>query len=143
MSIGSNEDIHISPEKTVRFSGNYMHRLATSPAKIRVRRRSQETPKTQKSESKKSFLLTKRVHRDGIKIKNALPGSLEYDVTKGKNFFLRQDSKNLGSRSGSMGSLRPAPLTVLKDKDGFFVRRSIIGTHEEYKKGLKANMSVK
>lgn len=102
MSKDSNEQIHISPEKTVRFSGSLMDRLATSPTKIRVRRRSQETPKTERSQPKKSFLLTKRVHRDGSKIKCPLPGSLDYDMSKGKNFFLRQDSKNLASRSGSM-----------------------------------------
>jgi hypothetical protein len=42
-----------------------------------------------------------------------------------------------------MGGLRPTPMKVLKDKDGFFVHRSILGTNTEYNNSLKSHKDIK
>lgn len=62
-----------------------------------------------------------------------VPGSIEDDIEKGSNRFLVKDKFKINLHSNK-DKLNPAPLCVSQDKDGFYVRRSLVGGTEEYHK---------
>ena len=61
-----------------------------------------------------------------------IPGTIDHDFLKGSKDFLTEKSKQLSV--SNVSDTNPAPLKVLKDKDGFYIRRSLVGTPEGYQK---------
>jgi hypothetical protein len=132
------EELSEMSEKSLRnHKGNksksFLDQLKISPkTKVRVRRKSQQSP-TELKLQKKHIILAKKVVTN-LKTVRPLPGSLEYEIEKGDTYFLRADSKQFKEKESTNSNSKPAPLKVLKDKDGFYIRRTFIGTPEEFQK---------
>ena len=139
MSHDSGNGFHLSPSKMKL--GINTKAFTAGPTKVRVRRKSQEPAKTERTETKKKFLLIKKVKKDGRKIKGPLPGTLEFDMLQGENKFLKKANPEEIKKSNKPNKKIPKPpLKVVRDEEELFMRRSLVGTPEQFHTVMKANI---
>lgn len=65
-----------------------------------------------------------------MKSVKSIPGTIDHDFVKGSKNFLSEESKQ--HSVSNVSETRPAPLRVIKDKNGLYIRRSLVGTPEGY-----------
>ena len=70
-----------------------------------------------------------------FKQKAAIPGTIDNEIAQGAKTFLAQKPSH--HKSQSMTDLKAAPMKVMKDKDGMFVRRTILGDANSHQQALK------
>ena len=70
-----------------------------------------------------------------FKLKSDIPGTIDNEIAQGAQTFLNQMPSH--HKSQSMADLRTAPMKVLRDKDGMYIRRTLLGDATEYQKALK------
>lgn len=141
MTDGSEERIKVPAKSNKRIS--ILEKLKSAPnMTLKVRRKSQVWALTARPQQKRKIFLAKRVVNDGKTARSPLPGSLEYDFLKGKSEFLKKDHKQIHEKASKGQNLQPAPLKVMKNKDGFYIRRTLVGTPEQYQAAAKFHNTI-
>lgn len=114
----------------------YFDTFMKSPSKkLKVRRKSQMSPKTERQLEKRTVMLAKRVQNFGS-------ATARLDLDTNNPNFLRKDSQEYTFKS-KPGKEKQAPMNVIKNPDGFYVRRSLVGTPEQYQSASKFFNSLK